>query len=254
MKKLIASLAAVAICTAPALAEPANKILIPKGSYTVQPATVESERGINDDGIYNNLQSGLAQTQYREPNNAGFFVGDDLHMTMPGTAMTTFRWVYSDNGALPSFPSHSSTLLFSNNTASDGGNVTSFALTTGVSGFTAAFLITGLPNATVNNPAGGWLITVGLPGIQTGPDIWVGLASNSNTVDGADTLGLRGTSLSPTVGSSHNLHYSTDFTTATSFYTVPNGGSFRMVVLPEPAVAGLLAFGGLVVLRRRARA
>jgi hypothetical protein len=253
MKKMIASLAAVALFAAPALAEPTNKIVIPKGSYSISPADVqEGTRGINNDGIYNNLQSGNPQTQYLL-NNQTAFVGDDLHMIAPGSVMTTFRWVYSDNGntANGGGVSHTSTLLFSNNTAGDNSAVNSFALTTGVSSFTAAFLITGLPNATVNNPNGGWLITVGLPGIQTGPDIWVGLLSGSTTVG---NVGLRGTSLSPTVGSSHNLHYATTGFTSTSFFTVANGGTFRMAVLPEPAVAGLLALGGLVMLRRRARA
>jgi hypothetical protein len=258
MKKMIASLAAVALFAAPALAEISNKIVIPKGAYTVSPSDIqEGTRGINDDGIYNNLQSGEVQTQYRIPNNEGLFIGDDLHMTAPGTAMTTFRWVYSDPGNTTNGggASHSSTVVFSHNTANDGGAVTNFAATTG-GATTAAFLITGLPNATINNPGGGWLITVGLPGITTGPDIWVGLASNSGTVSGPNTLGLRGTSLSPDVGSSHNLHYAGFFTgpTATSFFTVANGGTFRMAVLPEPAVAGLLALGGLVMLRRRARA
>jgi hypothetical protein len=254
MKKMIASLAAVALFAAPALAEPTNKIVITKGQYTISPSDVqEGTRGINDDGIYNNLHSGEVQTQYLV-NNQGLFIGDDLHMIAPGTAMTTFRWVYSDNGTTANGGglSHSSTLVFSHNTANDGGAVLNFAGTTG-GATTAAFLITGLPNATINNPNGGWLITVGLPAITTGPDIWVGLASNSGTVG---NVGLRGTSLAPAVGSSHNLHYAGFFTgpTATSFFTVPNGGSFRMVVLPEPAVAGLLALGGLVMLRRRARA
>jgi hypothetical protein len=256
MKKMIASLAAVALFAAPALAEPTTKIVIPKGAYTVSPADVqEGTRGINDDGIYNNLHSGEPQTQYLVNNQGGLFIGDDLHMTSPGTAMTTFRWVYSDNGTTANGggTGHSSTLVFSHNTANDGGSVLNFAGTTG-GATTAAFLITGLPNATLNNPGGGWLITVGLPGITTGPDAWVGLASNSTTP--AAGVGLRGTSLSPAVGSSHNLHWAGFFTgpTATSFFTVPNGGSFRMVVLPEPAVAGLLALGGLVMLRRRARA
>jgi hypothetical protein len=249
----------VALFAAPALAEPTNKIVIPKGSYSISPADVqEGTRGLSDDGIYNNLhiQPGEVQTQYRVPNNAGSFIGDDLHMIAPGTLMTTFRWVYSDPGntANGGGPSHSSTLLFSHNTANDNSAVNNFALTTGVSSFTAAFLITGLPNATLNNPGGGWLITVGLPGIQTGPDVWVGLLSNSGTVSGPNTLGLRGTSLSPNTGSSHNLHYATSDFSSTSFFTVANGGTFRMAVLPEPAVAGLLALGGLVMLRRRARA
>jgi hypothetical protein len=263
MKKLIASLAAVALFAAPALAELAHPgITIPKGSYTIEPADVDD--GTRHDpanlaGNYNNLQLGHApQTQYRIPNNLGGFVGDDLHMV--GTTVTGYRWVYSDPGAF----SHSSSLAFFNmaNPADGGpllGNTVTFV--SGTITYGAVFNVTGLPEATVNNPGGGWLITVGLPALTTATDIWVGLASNSLTVSPPNTLGLRGTDLNQNVpagsnegvGFSHNLHWSGFAATApqTSFFTNAGGGNFRMAALPEPAVACLLALGGLVVLRRR---
>lgn len=252
MKKMIALLAVVAI-TAPALAEPTQRIVIPKGSYTIEPAP-EVEPGVRHDpnnlaGIYNNLQLGHTQTQYVVPNQ-GNFVGDDLHMV--GTEITGIRWVYSDPGT----GSHTSTAVFLHNTAGDAALGSFVYFPYGTQTYPAAFLITGLPNATPNNPGGGWLITVGLPSIPTGnPDIWMGLNSNSTTAAG--TRGLRGTNLTPNnpagnegVGNSHNLHFATS-TAGTSFFTVPNGGSFRMAVLPEPAIAAMMALGGVLALRRR---
>lgn len=266
MKKFLGSLAAVALFAAPAMAELAyQSITIPKGSYTIEIAPdVEVDDGTrhspaNLAGNYNNLHLGHAgQTQYRIPNNAGAFVGDDLHMA--GNTVTGYRWVYSDPGAAAS---HTSTMAFFNNGPADGGpllgNTLTFSSGT-ATGLGAVFNVTGLPNATANNPGGGWLITVGLPTLTAaGNDLWVGFQSNSLTVGTPANLGLRGTNFgnnSPPgnegVGSSHNLHFSglTTSSPGTSFFS-PGTGNFRQAALPEPAVAGLLALGGLVVLRRR---
>jgi hypothetical protein len=262
MKKLIASLAAVALFAAPALAELAHTpIVIPKGSYTIEPAPDVVEEGTrhspaNTAGIYNNLQLGHAQTQYRIPNNNGGFVGDDLHMT--GNTITGYRWVYSDPGT----GSHSSLMAFFNNTPGDAGPLLGNTVTfvSGTQTYGAVFNITGLPNATSGNPGGGWLITVTLPTLATATDIWVGFSSNSLTVGDPSNLGLRGTNLSPGpahpnegVGSSHNLHWSGFYASPpyTSFFTHAGGGNFRQAALPEPGVACVLALGGLAVLRRR---
>jgi MYXO-CTERM domain-containing protein len=264
MKKFLGSLAAVALFAAPAMAELAyQSITIPKGSYTIEIAPdVEVPDGTrhsaaNLAGNYNNLQLGHAQTQYRIPNNAGAFVGDDLHMN--GNSVTGYRWVYSD----PGVGSHTSTVAFFNNTPADGGPLlgNTVTFTSGGTTFGAVFNITGLPNATATNPGGGWLITVTLPTLlAAGNDLWVGFQSNSPTVGTPANLGLRGTNLQPNVpaanegvGSSHNLHFSglTTSSPGTSFFSHTGGGNFRQAALPEPAVAGLLALGGLVVLRRR---
>ena len=147
--------AAVALFAAPVLAEPTAPIVIPKGSYTIEPAP-DTETGTRHDpnnlaGIYNNLQLGHSQTQYRVPNNAGRFVGDDLHMT--GNTITGYRWVYSDPGT----GSHTSTMAFFNNTPGDAGPLLGNTATFTSGGFTygAVFAITGLPNATSGNPGGG---------------------------------------------------------------------------------------------------
>jgi hypothetical protein len=269
MKKLIASLAVVAILAVPALADLSEPIVIRKGQYTLEPAPdVESTRHdpANLEGNYNNLQLGHPQTQYRIPNNQGFFVGDDLHMV--GTSVTGYRWVYSDPGDGGDGPggvlvSHSSSMAFFNMaTPNDGGPLlgNTVMFTSGGSTFAAVFNVTGLPEATTNNPGGGWLITVGLPTLTTAMDIWVGFKSNSMTAPNPATTGLRGTNLSPGpahpnegVGSSHNLHWS-GFAASppyTAFFSHPGGGNFRQAALPEPGIAGLLALGGLLVLRRR---
>jgi hypothetical protein len=257
MRKVVAMMAVLGMAAVPALADIAP-IQITKGMYTYQPVDVGGNRGLDPNnvaGIYNNLQIGNAQTQYRIPNNQGMMVGDDLHMT--GNVVTGVRWVYSD----PGVGSHTSLVGFFNQDGSDTGPVAgnTATFTSLGSTYAALFSITGLPNATPGNPGGGWLITVGLPSIPTTNDIWIGFQSNSLTAPNPANMGLRGTNLVPGpgegVGSSHNLHWSGFNTTPpyTTFFPHAGGGNFRVNVLgtPEPAVACLLALGGLVVLRRR---
>jgi hypothetical protein len=257
MKKMIATLAAVALFAGPALADLSTlpRVTIPKGAYTVQPAGVDAggERGIDPTPIYNNTTFG--PTTYHI-QNSGLFIGDDAHMD--GTTITSIRWVYSDGGTA----SFSSSVAFFYNTANDAGpllgNTVTFVSGTQVYG--AVFNVTGLPAATANNPTGGWIITVGLPALVTGPDVWVGFNSTSTTPQGAQApgfrAGLRGGGVL-TAGFSHNLHFAGFFTgpTATSFFSAGSTltGNLRMQLggVPEPAAAALLAMGGLVALRRR---
>jgi MYXO-CTERM domain-containing protein len=242
---MIGSLAAVALLAAPALAE-LSPINIPQGSYTIRPYDVNDvERQYDPSaGIYNNT---TGPTRY-SINNAGKFVGDDVHMT--GATVTGFQWIYVDNGP----GSHTSTLAFFYNTPGDAGPLLGNTATFTFGGITygAVFSVSGLPESTTTNPAGGWLITVGLPAFFTGTDAWVGIASNSTTPTRA---GLRAGNV-PTVGSSHDLYWSGFYVTPpyTSFFTVtaPVGDAdLRIAVLPEPAAAALLAMGGLLALRRR---
>jgi MYXO-CTERM domain-containing protein len=259
MKKLIGSLAMVAVVTAPALAELSQPITIPQGAYTITPygtdEVSDATRGISyTAGLYNNL---TAPTRYSQ-NNANRFVGDDIHMVGPGS-ITGFQWVYVDGGP----DSHSSSLAFFHNNAADTmpllGNTVTF--TSGTQVYGAVFNVTGLPQSTPGNPNGGWLITVNLPHLTTGADLWIGLATNSDTPTGGIGVGMRPglrAGNAPTVGDSHDLYWS-GFNSPgpyTTFYAPPaSGGStnhdWRFAVLPEPAAAGLLAVGALLALRRR---
>jgi hypothetical protein len=245
---MIGTLAAVALLAAPALAELSPSKIITRGNYTIAPYDLnEVERQYDPlAGIYNNT---TGPTRY-SMNNAGFFVGDDAHML--GGTVTGFQWIYVDNGPA----SHTSTVAFFYNTAADGapgpllGNTVTF--TSGTITYGAVFGVTGLPEATPGNPGGGWLITVGLPTFVSGPDVWVGIASNSLNPTRA---GLRAGNV-PTVGNSHDLYWSGFYATApyTSFFAVTApvaDADLRMAVLPEPAAAAVLAIGGLLALRRR---
>jgi hypothetical protein len=262
MKKMIASLAAVALFAAPALAELSHPSkTIPKGSYTIEPYYGEMDgsgtRGIDPTPIYNNTTFG--PTTYHI-NNAGVFVGDDAHMA--GTTITSIRWVYSDGGT-GGTSAHSSSVAFFYNTANDAGPILGNTVTfvSGTVTYGAVFNVTGLPQATVNNPAGGWIITVGLPALVTGPDVWCGISSTSTTPGGPQgpgtRAGLRGGGVQTVPGaSSHNLHWSGFFASppTTSFFTTPGlTGNFRWQFggVPEPAAAALMAIGGLLALRRR---
>jgi hypothetical protein len=250
MKKLIASLAAVALFAGPALAELAPRV-IPQGSYTITPyeAVDDASRGISyTAGIYNNLTGPTTESI----NNGGFFVGDDVHMT--GATMTAFQWIYVDGGT----GSHSSLVAFFYNTPGDGGPLLGNTVTfvSGTQTYGAVFNITGLPQATAGNTVGGWLITVTLPTVVLGTDAWVGLSTNSTTPTGpigpGSRPGLRSGN-NPTVGSSHDLYWSGFYATPpyTSFFTSPTDSNLRMAILPEPAVAAVLGIGGLLALRRR---
>jgi len=259
MKKLIASLAAVALFAAPVLAEFANPgKTIPSSQVTIRPYDLsEVERHYSlGEGIYNNLQG---PTRYSINNSLKFF-GDDAHMT--GNTVTSFHWIYVDNGMIGpnTGGSHTSTLAFFVNTPGDGGpllgNTATFV--SGTMTYGAVFGVTGLPQWTANNPAGGWLISVGLPSFVTGPDLWVGIQSTSTNPTRA---GLRAGN-GPTVGqlpladASHNLYWSGFFATGppTSFFTVTApvmDADLRIAIIPEPAAAGLMVLGGVLALRRR---
>lgn len=254
MKKLIASLAAVALFAAPAMAELAQRTFtIPKGSYTVRPydpTEVERHYSVGE-GLYNNLSAPTRASI----NNPGFFVGDDAHMAAAGN-VTSFHWIYVDGGAAAS---HTSTIAFFANTPGDGAPVLGNTLTFTSGGFTygAIFAVTGLPQGTVGNPNGGWLISVGLPAFAAPQDVWAGIASTSTTPGGAIGPGMRPGLRAgnvPTVGSSHDIYWAGFAATApyTSFF--PNAGvhdNLRMAIIPEPAAAAVLAIGGLLALRRR---
>jgi len=256
MKKLIGSLAAVALFVAPAMAELAHTpITITKGNYTIQPYdATEVERHYSlGEGLYNNLQAPTRSSI----NNPGYFVGDDAHMAAAG-AVTSFHWIYVDGGAAAS---HTSTLAFFANTAGDAGPVLGNTLTFTSGGFTygAIFAVTGLPQSTSGNPNGGWLISVGLPSFAAPADVWAGISSSSTTPTGGIGLGMRPglrTGNAPTVGSSHNLYFAglTSSLPGTTFFdngANPANANLRMAIIPEPAVAAMLAFGGLLALRRR---
>jgi hypothetical protein len=306
MKKTLLMVTALAITATSALAgatrAPDGRFILPKEAYQIVPLDAagnpipdggRANPGFtNDVGQYNNLQLGVAGATSYFVDNAPKMVIDDYHMGRKATDMTGFIWVYTDGGknAGPftsmNYRSHDSTVALFTNTANDNSalnlmqmQVTFTTLTstfqTMVTTLTttvgASILITGLPEATIGNPAGGWGIRVtkldgvGFNILSTSAHGWMGIWSQSLTpwnaappAAGSPAPGLRGgiraTQFNPHIGDSHDNVFATATTFGSSFLDlngVNDSDNIRWAVVPEPGVAGLLALSGLLVLRRR---
>lgn len=183
---------------------------------------------------------------------AGAFLCDDITLKpgttaigSAGTGSGGIDWVY--NNSYAGSGSHNVTLAFLNN---PGGNDTSLGSTI------AAFTFGG------GAPNGYFLLSAGLPQFAVGvTDIWVCIAHSVPTrhfFSGNPVDGTPGTANPAALydGSSDNLLVvfgggATGAFSGSGAALANANWALQGSIIPEPSVAGLLAIGGLLALRRR---
>ncbi|MCB9849986.1 MAG: PEP-CTERM sorting domain-containing protein [Phycisphaerales bacterium] len=242
MRKMLAVAVVLCLAAMPAMAavgnvSPVSTSTLPVSKYNAQtgqltPTTLGSRAGgtIYQDFTQSGYFLGQGLTASYTPA-----VGDDIHATAAGT-MTSFTFAYVLPSATASgFPNSGSavTINFHANTAADG-LVPPFPATPGF----FSINVTGLPTGT-------HAIAVTGLSVPVGTDFWIEQDWAANGVlRGGPILSTSG----GTIGYSHSI-----FSQTGSTWTLPIWADFFLAVniVPEPASIGLLAFGGLVVLRRR---
>ena len=230
MKKIVVCLSAMALLTTPALAELAdNAVHLDSSYWTATP--IDGGRPYTTAAVYcyDNAWTAIGGpaplAAYLSQLigtyvPAGVSVLDDFVLSGSSPHFTVMHYVY-----FASLPSSMTQIVgfFTDTLGSSGWQGATFA----------AFSVTGLPGG------GGWIITLTLPTV-TAPHhhIWAGLIAMA-PVD--HPLGGP-----PGIGSHTNKAWYAGGQ-VTSF----EGNLMWAIGIPEPTTIGLLAFGGLLALRRR---
>jgi hypothetical protein len=230
MKKLVVCLSAVALLTTPAMAELADQAIHLDQSYWTATPIDGGGRPYTTAGVYvfDNMWTAIGgpapRTAYLSSLiggyvPAGISVLDDFVLT--GNTFTVMHYIY-----WASMPSSMTQIVgfFSDTLGSSGWAGSTFAM----------FSVTGLPGG------GGWIITLNLPTVVApGNHIWGGMiamAPVDHPLGGPAGIG----------GFSSNCLYNGGAVTS-------HAGNLMWAIgnVPEPTTIGLLAFGGLLALRRR---